>query len=279
MSGNADLHVIIPAAGCSRRLNRLTRAKPKSLLRVAGKPIIAHSLDTLAEHGLRHVTFIVGYMRELLMETLGDGRGDLSIDYVASPDYATTEHGWSLYLSKQRWAEARSAVLFMDADILYDPQMIDSVLDAPHDNVMLVDDMMEPGDREEDLLMTRGTRVTGIERGLERDWPGHAGVFVGINRFSASFMGALYAYMDEFFSRHERRYKYERIFHRFIAETGADVHIATTGGLRWVNVNREEDYALAQAVARRMAVRSPTARRQRGVAQASISRRGLGGPL
>lgn len=275
MSGNVNLHVIIPAAGRSRRLTRLTRAKPKSLLRVEGKPIIMHSLDALAERGLRRVTFIVGYMRELLMETLGDRRGDLAIDYVASPDYATTEHGWSLYLSKQRWAEARSAVVFMDADILYDPQMVDSVLDAPHENVMLVDDMMDPGDREEDLLMTRGTRVTAIERGLARDWPGHAGVFVGINRFSASFMGTLYAYMDEFFSRHERHYKYERIFHRFIAETGADVHIATTGGLRWVNVNREEDYALAQAVARRMAASSRADPLQRGVAQESISRGGL----
>lgn len=257
MQANASYQVIIPAAGSSRRLARLTENQPKALLEIRGRSIIEHSLDILDQRGFRRVTFVVGYMRELFMRTLGDRHGGLLIEYEVSPDYATTEHGWSLYLSKQSWLRECSPVVFMDADNLYDPAMLDRVLGAPFENVVLVDDNFETGAREEELVLGKDGVISGLQRGLARDFVDYAGGFVGINRFSASCMQSLYAYMDSFFEARGRQQKYERVFDNFIKDTGATLNYLGTGGLAWININHEEEYELAQSIAATMAAGNP----------------------
>ena len=58
---------LIPAAGKGERLRPLTHTKPKPLVFVAGKPIIAHMLDSL-EGIVGEVVVVVGYMKELPVE-------------------------------------------------------------------------------------------------------------------------------------------------------------------------------------------------------------------
>ena len=43
---------IIPAAGLGTRLRPLTYTRPKPVLRVAGKPIIVHAIETLQAAGI-----------------------------------------------------------------------------------------------------------------------------------------------------------------------------------------------------------------------------------
>jgi len=261
MPDNADYHVIIPAAGSSRRLVALTGRRPKSLLEVAGRPLVERSLEALDERGLRRVTFVVGYLREVLTATLGDRHGGLDIDYVVAEDYATTEHGWSLYLTKRAWLAGRRPVLLMDADNVYDPRLLDRVLAAPGDNVVLVEPALEAHAPEDELVIGEGGRVHGFRRTAPADCPEAAGVFVGMNRFSPAFMSDLYAFMDGFFASRGRRHKYERVLDAFLAAASSEVAYVGTAGLPWVNVNSERDYERAQAIARALdAVPEPLAR-------------------
>ncbi len=257
MQANASYQVIIPAAGSSRRLARLTKNKPKALLEVCGRSIIGHSLEILNQRGLGRVTFIVGHMKELFMRTLGDRHGNLKLEYVVSEDYATTEHGWSLYLSKESWLHERRPVVFMDADNLYDPALLDRVLSTRFENVVLIDDSFVTGDREEELVLGKDAVISGLQRGLARDFPDYVGGFVGINRFSASCMESLYDYMDTFFEARGRQQKYERVFDSFIKDTGTTFNYLSTEGLAWININREDEYELAQGIAATMASPSP----------------------
>lgn len=50
------------AAGRGRRLEPLTLTRPKPLLDVAGRPILAHILDSLARIGIRDVIVVVGHL-------------------------------------------------------------------------------------------------------------------------------------------------------------------------------------------------------------------------
>ena len=50
------------AAGRGRRLEPLTLTRPKPLLDVAGRPILAHILDSLARVGIRDVVVVVGHL-------------------------------------------------------------------------------------------------------------------------------------------------------------------------------------------------------------------------
>lgn len=58
------MKAIIPAAGIGTRLRPHTYTEPKVLLHVAGKPMLAHILDELAELGIDEVVIVVGPMGE-----------------------------------------------------------------------------------------------------------------------------------------------------------------------------------------------------------------------
>jgi NDP-sugar pyrophosphorylase family protein len=65
----------------------LTERVPKVLLEVAGRPFAEHQLRLLRDAGTTDVVFCVGYLGEMVEETLGDGsRFGLSIRYSYDGD-------------------------------------------------------------------------------------------------------------------------------------------------------------------------------------------------
>ncbi|GGM81392.1 hypothetical protein GCM10010967_11530 [Dyadobacter beijingensis] len=82
-SGAWPVNVIIMAGGKGTRLKPLTDNTHKSLIPVAGKPIIRHLIDHLAANGLRKIHISVGHLAEQVMGYLGDGRElGISIRYI-----------------------------------------------------------------------------------------------------------------------------------------------------------------------------------------------------
>ena len=55
------MRAILPLAGIGTRLRPHTHTLPKSLVPVAGKPILGHILDKLIPLGVDEVVLIVGY--------------------------------------------------------------------------------------------------------------------------------------------------------------------------------------------------------------------------
>ncbi len=62
------MKAIIPVAGVGSKLRPHTHTHPKALIPVAGKPILAHIIDSLAEAGVRDFVFVVGYLGEKIKE-------------------------------------------------------------------------------------------------------------------------------------------------------------------------------------------------------------------
>ncbi|PTW55725.1 D,D-heptose 1,7-bisphosphate phosphatase [Breoghania corrubedonensis] len=78
------MQAIILAGGKGTRLAPLTLDRPKPLVEIAGKPMIAHQLELLARYGIRDVHILTGYLGHMFPETLGDGsRYGLEIRYHA----------------------------------------------------------------------------------------------------------------------------------------------------------------------------------------------------
>lgn len=61
------------AGGFATRMRPLTETVPKSMLKVAGYPFIAHQLRLLASRGIRDVVLCCGFLGEQIAEFVGDG--------------------------------------------------------------------------------------------------------------------------------------------------------------------------------------------------------------
>ncbi len=59
---------IIPVAGVGTKLRPHTYTQPKSLIPVAGKPILGFIIDQLLENGIKEFVFVIGYLGEKIKE-------------------------------------------------------------------------------------------------------------------------------------------------------------------------------------------------------------------
>lgn len=85
---------MILAAGRGTRLLPLTAAVPKPLIEVAGKTLIAHQLERLAELGIERVVVNLHHLGSMLRRHLGDGSAfGLEIHYSEEPELLETAGG------------------------------------------------------------------------------------------------------------------------------------------------------------------------------------------
>ncbi len=66
MSKLASDTAMVMAAGMGKRMRPLTATQPKPLVRVAGKPLIDHTLDRLADAGITNAVVNVHYLADAL---------------------------------------------------------------------------------------------------------------------------------------------------------------------------------------------------------------------
>ena len=62
---------MVVAAGLGKRMRPLTASRPKPLVIVAGKPLIAHTLDRMADAGLKRAVVNVHYLADAMEAWLG----------------------------------------------------------------------------------------------------------------------------------------------------------------------------------------------------------------
>jgi len=94
----SEFTAIIPAAGKGVRLLPYTEHMPKTMISVAGKPILGHILDQVESCGIKKVVFIVGYKKEAIIEFVQDRYAHLDVTFVEQPEPKGLGH--AVYLAK-----------------------------------------------------------------------------------------------------------------------------------------------------------------------------------
>jgi len=85
------MKAVIFAAGKSTRTYPLTLTRPKPLLPIANRPILAHQLEALS--GLVDgVVVVVGYRGDMIRDRFGGAYGGIKLDYVEQDEQRGTGH-------------------------------------------------------------------------------------------------------------------------------------------------------------------------------------------
>ena len=79
------MNAMILAAGRGKRLMPTTKHIPKPLVRIDGKPILAHHLEQLYNAGIANVIVNVSYLGHLIVEEFGYKYKELNIFYSFEP--------------------------------------------------------------------------------------------------------------------------------------------------------------------------------------------------
>jgi glucose-1-phosphate thymidylyltransferase len=66
------MKAVIPVAGIGSKLRPHTHTQPKALVPVAGKPILAHIVDTLVGGGITDFCFVIGYLGDKIVAFVED---------------------------------------------------------------------------------------------------------------------------------------------------------------------------------------------------------------
>ena len=123
---------VILAAGLGNRISRVATV-PKPLLPLDGSPggdsFLDWHLDRLAAHGVREV-YLVG--NRVTFETPLRARPGLTARWVLNPTEDLSRSGsghsaWFAWQSEHGVLDGRSRVVLMDADILYEPAVLDAL--------------------------------------------------------------------------------------------------------------------------------------------------------
>ncbi|MCL7412977.1 MAG: sugar phosphate nucleotidyltransferase [ANME-2 cluster archaeon] len=116
------MKVIIPAAGTGTRLFPHTHTKPKSMVYIAGKPIIGHILDRMIDLEPEEVILIVGYRKELLIPYVNENYGQVfNIRFVDQNERLGLGH--SIYLTRD--AVGNSDIMIALGDMIFKSGYLD----------------------------------------------------------------------------------------------------------------------------------------------------------
>lgn len=234
---------LVLAAGLGKRLAPLTEERPKGLIELGGRSLLARLLDGLQAAGVRETTLVVGYRQEMIRTALGAAHRGMRLRYVVNPEF---EKGPRLSLWAGRAEFGRDDVLLADGDVLFAPPLLERVIRADAPNVFLGEpDFVDTG--EEQNLYCVGERVASIRRGVSgppalpyetrAEWVG----FVKVGRVAGA---ALTAALDAMVREGQVDGDYEVALDGLLARHPFTV--CSTAGLPWVEIDFPQDLHAAE---------------------------------
>lgn len=111
------MKVIILAGGKATRLPNSAKNIPKSLVDVAGKPILQHQIDLLERHGLTDIRFSLGYMADKIIKYLNG-----KYEYLIEPKPLGT--GGAIKFASQ---DLKEDFMALNGDVLSDINLSDFI--------------------------------------------------------------------------------------------------------------------------------------------------------
>ncbi len=154
-------------------------------------PLLARTVDLLAERGLTRFTVVDGYRGEMIRAVLRGRFPETWFRFVRNEEWETTNNAYSLLLA--RYAEPEP-MLLLDGDIAFAPEVLDRVLADPHPNRLALRTRGDLGDEEMKVRLADDGRVTDIAKTIPPVEA--AGESVGIEVVSPAFTARLFAEIE-----------------------------------------------------------------------------------
>lgn len=206
------MKAIILAAGTASRLRPLTENTPKCLLKIGERCLLQRSMDALQANGISEFCIVTGYLHEQIESFVKTQYPLMKVTFIHNVDYATTNNIYSLWLARPE-ADGEE-ILLLDSDIVYDPRIVERVLEEKTDNVLTLI-RHELGEEEMKVVTDIEGNITGISKTCAvADAVGES---LGIEKMGKTYTTTLYKELDKMMNlEHLENKFYELAFERLL---------------------------------------------------------------
>ena len=250
---------VILAAGKDTNLFPLTEDIPKTLLDIKGKPILQRQIEMLKKVGIDDIAVVRGYKKHKINFP--------NLIYFDNDDYENTGILASLFFARE-FMDRDTIVLY--GDILFEIKILKKLLEAQHDNILVVDRGWEkryqesqenhPFPPELTILSNKGQGIEIKSVGEDVSDTVSTSEFIGLAKLSTkacSILRDLYQDVycpDPFKEFHQAKQIRTASFIDFIQELiNLGERISALEIWRdWIEVDTFEDYRLAWKLIDRM---------------------------
>jgi phosphoenolpyruvate phosphomutase len=163
--GVSDVRAVILAAGAGKSLLPLTETRPKCMLDIKGRTVLERQLETLRACGIHEIAVVRGYRREAVTAA--------GVRFYDNEAYDETGEVVSLLSAEP---DLRGRVLVLYGDVLFERGLLERLLRAEGDVVIVVDrtwvdqrDQRLPLTKPVDLVVTSDPPRPG-RRALAEEW-------------------------------------------------------------------------------------------------------------
>ena len=231
------MRAIILAAGVGNRLSPAFSG-PKCLLEIGGQSLLARHLQMLTLGGVENLTLVVGHNPAPIVEAAGRMNTMRTLVHF-NPLYRLGSI-ISLWCARQT-LKCGEDVIVMDADVLYHPEIMERLLNAPSGNYFMLDQAFIDGDEPVKICLRENAIVEfrkQLPQGLNFDRIGES---VGFFRFTPDAANYLSEQASRYVADGRADLPHEELLREFALESPYQSDIIDVSGLPWIEIDFPED--------------------------------------
>jgi len=222
------------AAGVGSRLREISHNQPKCLIKAGEETLIKRIVRLCKSRGLEDISIVTGYKSKRIEEEVGN-----YVTYFENPFYSVTNSIASLWLAREKLDD--DDLLLMNADVFFEPIVLDIILDQKQGVVMLSDSTrIETADYR---FSFKDGRILNYGKNLSNQETD--GEYVGIVRVNKSFVKTFRKRLGELVSAGKINDWWEDVLYSFISQ-GKPINYHDIAGHFWTEIDYLSDYKRLQ---------------------------------
>ena len=240
---------IILAAGQGKRLLPLTEARPKCLIELSGKSLLAWQLQRLQAAGVEETVIVTGFRADAVEAEVARLALDMPVRLAFNPFYTVSDNTASCWIVR---GEFDRDVLVLNGDTLFGAGVAERLLGAPEADITVTIDRKPSYDADDMKVLTEAGRLRAIGKTIEA----YDAESIGFLRFSPAGAALFTQYVEAAVRQPEglKRW-YLSVIDQIARETGR-VQVHAINGASWAEMDFPADLPRNLALTERWAARA-----------------------
>lgn len=230
---------LLLAAGIGSRLFPLTQNLPKCLTLVNEKSILERLVICLKQQGFKRLVIVTGHQENCIREFLGIKSGNMTIEYIYSPLYKTTNNIYSLWMARKIINEP---FILVESDLVFDASLLYDMISPARIAVA----RMQPWMNGTTVTINQSHQVKSFQKGTATHLDEIRYKTVNIYSFSLFSWHAIIDRLNQYISADKVNCYYETVFGEMVVDGNLSLQAVYFDSKPWYEVDTIEDLAEAE---------------------------------